>query len=219
MNEKIKDIIEWIVCILVAIILALLIKYYIGTPTLVQQESMVPTLQPNDRLILNRIARTTKTMPNRGDIITLEAPVETNEINSEFEVEEIKTLEGKDALALYNVSTKGTFANFVYNVLEYTKISYIKRVIGLPGDHVQIKDEKVYINGEVLTEDYLDSSVKTTSLGGKYIDLIVPENAVFVMGDNRAHSKDSRYFGCIPLEKIESKVVIRFWPINKFGKI
>ena len=55
--------------------------------------------------------------------------------------------------------------------------------------------------------------------GGEYIDLVVPENCVFAMGDNRDESKDCRYFGCVPLEKIESKVIIRFWPLNVFGKV
>ena len=52
-----------------------------------------------------------------------------------------------------------------------------------------------------------------------YTDLVVPENCVFVMGDNREHSTDSRAFGCIPLEKIEGKVWIRFWPFNLFGHV
>ena len=56
---------------------------------------------------------------------------------------------------------------------------------------------------------------------GKYAfsDLTVPENCVFAMGDNREHSTDCRAFGCIPLEKIEGKVLIRFWPLNLFGKV
>ena len=70
MNEKIKNILEWIECIVIAIILALLIRYFVGTPTVVQMSSMYPTLKQNERLILNRIPRTTKKMPNRGDIIT-----------------------------------------------------------------------------------------------------------------------------------------------------
>ena len=55
--------------------------------------------------------------------------------------------------------------------------------------------------------------------GGNYLDIIVPEGYVFAMGDNREHSTDCREFGCIPVEKIESKVVMRFWPLNKFGKV
>ena len=99
------------------------------------------------------------------------------------------------------------------------KTSYIKRVIGLPGDHLEIKDGGVYINGEKLKEGYLQPGVVTDDGRGQCIDLIVPENSVFVMGDNRTQSTDSRAFGCISLEKIESKVWIRIWPLDAFGKI
>ena len=74
MNEKVKDILEWIYCIIIAIVLALLFRYFIGTPTIVKQVSMYPTLVQDQRLWLNRWGRTTKKMPNRGDIITFEAP-------------------------------------------------------------------------------------------------------------------------------------------------
>jgi len=76
----------------------------------------------------------------------------------------------------------------------------------------------VYLNEKLLEEPYLDEGV-TTINAGQYIDVIVPENCVFVMGDNREHSTDSRSFGCIPIEKIESRVGIRFWPFSKFGKV
>ncbi len=211
MSEKTKDILEWIVCILVAFILALLIRYFIGTPTIVKQSSMFPTLKQNQRLILNRWQRTTKTMPERGDIITFEAPSETYVAEEDF---------NNDVVARYNNNPSNWFSKFIYYVLEINKESYIKRVIGLPGDHVQIKDGKVYLNGEEYDEPYLQDDVETTDMG-KYIftDLVVPDNCVFAMGDNRDYSTDCRAFGCIPLDKIEGKVWIRFWPLNLFGKV
>ena len=216
MNEekkaKIKDIIEWIYCIIIAVVLALLVKYFLGTPTIVKQTSMVPTFQPNDRLILNRLYRTFKTTPQRGDIITFEAPTVSNSAGEKVNLE--------NPVAKYTNKTNGLVSKFFYNVVEITKRSYIKRVIGLPGDHVEIKDGSVYINGEKLEEDYLSSDVKTESVnGGQYLDIIVPEKTVFVMGDNRPDSIDSRKFGCIPYEKIEGKIVLRFWPLNKFGTV
>ena len=78
-SDKTKNILEWILCIVIAFILALLIKYYIGTPTIVKQVSMFPTLKENQRLILNRWVRTTNQMPKRGDIITFEAPSNARE--------------------------------------------------------------------------------------------------------------------------------------------
>lgn len=211
-NEKTKDILEWVVCILIAFILALLIRYYIGTPTIVAQPSMVPTLQPGQRLILNRWVRTVGQMPERGDIITFEAPSDDSYIYPD-------EFDSSDVIAKYSNEPTGLFSKFVYYVLEIGKDSYIKRVIGLPGDHVQIIDGKVYINDEELDEPYLDDSVTTTTTNMAYVDLVVPENSVFVMGDNREHSTDSRAFGCIPLEKIEGKVWIRFWPFNLFGTV
>ena len=140
---------------------------------------MRPTLMENQRLILNRWTRTTKQMPERGDIITFEAPDKTYITADEFKSD--------DVIAKYSNEPTNWFSNFVFHVLEIGKESYIKRVIGLPGDHVQIYDG--------------------------------PENCVFALGDNRDFSTDSRAFGCIPLEKIEGKVWIRFWPLNLFGEV
>ena len=215
MDEKqksiLKEIFEWAYCIIIAVVLALLVKYYIGTPTIVKQTSMSPTFSPNDRLILNRLYRTLNTEPQRGDIITFEAPSE-NYANGE-------KADLSNPVAIYNKELEGIVAKFFYNVVELGKTSYIKRVIALPGEHVQIKDGKVYINGEELKEDYLAEDVITHPEGGQFLDLIVPEGTVFAMGDNRGHSADSRRFGCIPYEKIEGKVVFRFWPLNMFGKV
>lgn len=213
----VKEIFEWIYCIIIAVVLALLVRYYLGTPTIVNQTSMVPTFNNNDRLILNRLYRTLKTTPQRGDIITFEAP-SVSYLNGE----EINL---NNPTAIYNNEPEGLFSKFMYNVVEFGKTSYIKRVIGLPGERIQIKDGKVYINGEELQEDYLPEETVTDSMakdgisGGQFLDLIVPEGTVFVMGDNRGHSLDSRRFGCIPYEKIEGKVVLRFWPLNVFGKV
>ncbi len=210
MSEKTKDIIEWIVCILVALILALLIRYFIGTPTVVKQSSMKPTLIENQRLILNRWTRTTNKMPERGDIITLEAPSEKY----------VYDYDENNVIARYENEPTNWFNKFVYYFLEIGKESYIKRVIALPGEHLEIKDGKVYINGEELDEPYLQEGVVTTVDSNQpYYDLVVPENCVFVMGDNRTASTDSRAFGCIPLEKLEGTVWIRFWPLNLFGKV
>lgn len=208
--SKFKDVMEWIVCIVIALIIAILFRYFIGTPTIVKQPSMYPTLKENQRLWLNRLSRTTKTMPQKGDIITFEAP--SKSVLSEEELKE-------NIVARYEKEPTSLFGKFTYNVLEIKKISYIKRVIGLPGDHIVIKDGKVYINDTELEESYLQPGVVTDNGKGYCTDVIVPENTVFAMGDNRSQSTDCRCFGCIPLRKIESKVWIRIWPLNLFGKI
>lgn len=216
MDERVKNVLEWIMCIVIALLLAILVRYFVGTPTVVQQYSMYPTLKENERLILNRISRTIKEMPKRGDIITFEEPSNTDMSKEEANLEK--------PIAEYKNEQKGIWKSFVYNVLEIKKRSYIKRVIGLPGEHVKLENGKVYINGEELKEDYLNANVTTNTkdeFGREFAftDFIVPENCVFAMGDNRHKSTDCRAFGCIPLQKVESKVWIRFWPLNKFGKI
>lgn len=214
-SDKTKNILEWILCIVAAFILALLIKYFIGTPTVVKQYSMYPTLKQNERLILNRWVRTTKQMPERGDIITFEAPSNVRDIINKEDID------FNYPVAKYENEPTNWWGKFVYHVLEIGKESYIKRVIALPGEHIQIKDGKVYIKGEELQEDYLQEGVTTGPVTDSdyYLDLVVPDDCVFAMGDNRRASTDCRHFGCIPLEKIESKVWIRFWPFNAWGEV
>lgn len=211
MNENIKNILEWVECIVIAVVLAVIIRYFIGTPTIVKQESMYPTLKPNERLILNRISRITKKMPKRGEIITFEAPSDSN--IEEYEYDE------NNPIAKYENEPKSILGKFSYYVLEWGKTSYIKRVIALPGEHVRIYGGKIYINNEELDEPYLPEGVVTDSLNGLFTDLIVPENCIFALGDNRGKSTDCRRFGCIPIEKVEGIVTIRFFPLDKFGKI
>lgn len=210
MNDTIKNILEWIYCIVIAVTLALVFRYFIGTPTIVRQVSMKPTLIENQRLWLNRWGRTIGKMPNRGDIITFEAPSKSRYVQEE--------IDQSNPVAKYEYKPQSLISKFIYYVLEINKDSYIKRVIALPGEHVEIRDGKVFINGEEFKEDYLQPGIVTDVLVG-FNDFVVPENYVFAMGDNRNHSTDCREFGCIPLEKIESKVFIRIWPLNLFGKV
>ena len=208
-SPKLKNILEWAYCILIAVGLALIFRYYIGTPTVVKMSSMKNTLIEGDRLILSRIKRGKATTYKRGDIITFEAPTSARPSSLD--------LNNKNPKAVYKNEPKGFFAKFSYYVLELGKTSYIKRVIGVAGDHVKIENGIVYVNEQELNEPYLLKANSTTSKA--LTDIIVPEGYVFAMGDNRENSTDCREFGCIPVEKIESKVVMRFWPLNKFGKI
>lgn len=211
LSDKQKNILEWIYCILIAIVIAMLLRYFVGTPTVVKQTSMLPTLKQDQRLWLNRWSRTIHEMPKRGDIITFEAPstsyVPENEANT------------SNPTAKYEKDPEGLFSKFTYNVLEINKMSYIKRVIGLPGDHVKIENGKVYINDNELQEDYLPEGLYTPTTEGAFLDVIVPEKCIYVMGDNRPNSTDSRRFGCVPLDRVESKVLFRFWPLDTFGGV
>ena len=198
-KSLIREIFEWFLCFLAAFVIAILVRYFLFTPTLVKQTSMTPTILDGERVLINRTVRTFKLPIYRGDIITFETPAYT-----------------VDGVGAYN-ETSGVWNFFMHDVIEAGKISYIKRVIGIEGDHVQIKDGKVYINEKVLSEVYLNG--KPTPITGEYYDLIVPDGYVFVMGDNRGGSSDSREFGCIPLEKVEGRVSFRIWPFSRWGSI
>ena len=209
LSSSVKEVLEWVYCIIIALVLAMLFRYFIGTPTIVKMDTMYPTLIQNQRLWLNRWGRTTHTLPKRGQIITFEEPAKIEYSSSE--------IDKNNPVAKYD--ERHGMDWFVKNFLEIGKRSYIKRVIALPGEHVQIKDDNVYINGEALDEPYLQPGIVTDLLGNGFDDFTVPENTVFAMGDNRTHSTDCRSFGCIPLEKIESTVSIRIWPLNVWGKV
>ena len=176
-----RELIEWIICIVIALSLALFIKYYIFTPTLVMQESMTPTILNGERVLVNRLVRTFKLDLQRGDIVTFEAP-------SVYEM-----ADGRITATYYDVN--GIINSFFYNVVESGKVSYIKRVIALPGDHVEIKNGNVYVNEEKQDEGYLPEGLKTyIPEGGVPNDFIVPEGYIFAMGDNREGSSDCRAF-------------------------
>ncbi|NLV76000.1 MAG: signal peptidase I [Tissierellia bacterium] len=171
-----KEILEWIKSILLAIVIAVLIKTFIFNTTYVLGNSMYPTLHEKDRLFANKIPLYFSG-PDRGEIVVLKAPDSEN----------------KD---------------------------YIKRVIGIGGDTVAIIDGQVYLNGELLEEDYIEEGSYTQVYEDNYWE--VPEGYVFVLGDNREEgaSKDSRYFGCVPVDSIKGITSFRYFPFNKrFGKI
>ena len=196
-NSKaiIKEILEWVLCYLI-------INYFVGTISGVKQVSMLPTTKENDRLIISRTTIFKRDL-KYGDIVTFEAPLE-----DDLEVNE-------NNIASYTEKTG--IDSFFYNFMGIGKSSYVKRVIGLPGDHIVIGDDgSVYRNGEKLDEPYLNEQVTNKD---KYNDVVVPAGTVFMMGDNRLSSKDSRFFGCVPIEKVNGYVVIRVWPLNKIGKL
>lgn len=89
---------------------------------------------------------------------------------------------------------------------------YIKRVIGLPGDKIEIRNHKTYINGQYYPEDYVTDPAKSD-----FAPVVVPQDSVFVMGDNRNNSADSREWGWLPVENITGRALFRYWPFSHFG--
>ncbi|WP_280769003.1 signal peptidase I [Salipaludibacillus daqingensis] len=168
---------EWVKAVVVALVLAIVIRYFFFAPIVVDGQSMMPTLGHNDRMIVNKIGYNISE-PDRFDIIVFHAP------------------QNKD---------------------------YIKRVIGLPGDSIHYEDDMLYINGEAYEEPYLDDFKAETDnkpFTGNF-DLsevtgyeTIPEGHVFVLGDNRQHSKDSRHIGVIPYDEVVGKANFVFWPVQ-----
>lgn len=109
----------------------------------------------------------------------------------------------------------------VFKAPEDRTKEFIKRVIGLPGEKVAIHDGQIYINDKLLVEGYLPTGLKTE---GAYDlqneqEVVVPAGEFFVLGDNRANSSDSRYWGFIPYKDILGKAWFRYWPLSRMGVI
>ena len=94
--------------------------------------------------------------------------------------------------------------------------SFIKRVIGLAGDHIQIDDGRVFVNGKLLDEDYVPRIYADER---SYPELVVPPNSFFVLGDHRTMSNDSRDFGPVDVGFIYGKAVFGYWPMEKLGRL
>ncbi|MDO5719067.1 MAG: signal peptidase I [Tissierellia bacterium] len=121
-----------------------------------------------------------------------------------------------EKISLYfNEPKKGDIV--VINAPDNSKDHYIKRLIGLPGDKIDLIEGKLYINDIVQEEDYINSS---ETLPYTYdTSWIVPEGEIFVMGDNRNHSNDSRTFGTIAMDQVIGISIFRVYPFNRMGKL
>ncbi|MBP7175352.1 MAG: signal peptidase I [Thermoclostridium sp.] len=191
-NKVIKEVIEWFLYLFSAFIIASILHTQVFAMTVVDQSSMENTLIKGQRLVMERISYNLHE-PMRGDIIVFLQEEETDGI-----LERVKIFFNDISLKLKKQNREDRL---------------IKRVIAVGGDELTIKGGYVYVNGEKLEEHY----IKTMTPDEIYAE-IVPEGYVYVMGDNRAISKDSRFFGPIELDHIEGKVIFRLSPIDKIGK-
>lgn len=202
-NKVVKEILEWLLCFFIAYVIYLVINNIFGTVAGIKQSSMYPTCKEGQRVVISRRIIYNKEI-NRGDIVIVEAPTEKYPID-------------ENSVTAFYLERKGIDA-FAHNIIGIGKRSYIKRVIAVGGDHLYIDEVgRIYVNDILKEESYLTEQY--TPRTGDYYDLEIPKDQVFVMGDNRLGSMDSREFGCIPLDKVEGKVVCRIWPLNKLGKI
>ena len=194
----IRKMIEWIITILAAIIIALFIISNIITVTQIKEHSMEPTLIENDRIIVYKLGYIFNE-PDFGDIVILNRGIEERGI--------IKNMvnEGKDIID--NIKYRFTG--------EIEKNNLVKRVIGVSGDIINIEGVNLYINNILQEEGYITGSTQAKN-NIKY-PLEVPEGKVFVLGDNRGKSLDSRDFGLINIDNIKGKVVYRILPFGRLG--
>lgn len=123
-----------------------------------------------------------------------------------------KTFKNGDILILYKLSKINRFDVIVLHE-EKNNEKIIKRVIGMPGDTVAIKDGEIYINDEKIDDEY------AYGMTSDYDRITLKSDEYFILGDNRLISKDSRYFGPIKEKEIKGKVIFRIFPFSKFGKI
>ena len=156
-------------------VLAFGIRTFVAEARYIPSGSMLPTLQINDRLIVDKLGYHFKN-PQRGDVVVF-SPTDTLE--------------------------KQNFHD-----------AFIKRVIGLPGDKVEVKDGRVFINDKPIEEDYIADRPQY-----QYGPVTVPQDQYLVLGDNRNNSYDSHYWGFVPRDHIIGRAIVRFWPMNRLGEI
>ncbi len=157
-----------------------LVRPHVVEPMHVPSESMVPTLQVQDRVLTNKFVYDFA-QPERGDLAVFES-----------------------------VGAK-------------PDEKVVKRVVGLPGDKISMKKGVLFVNDEPQNEPYVAGEERPAFQKSPSTDsfnpIIVPQDHVFVMGDNRANSYDSRFFGLLPNENLLGKVSFRFWPLDRLGTL
>ncbi len=178
--------------ILIALVIAVVIKTFVIQAFWIPSSSMENTLQINDRVLVNKLAFDIGDV-SRGDVIVFDDP---------------RGVQERESVA------EAVLRNLAESVgLSTPKSEFIKRVIGLPGETVEVRDGAVHINGEALAESYLHPRTSMPDFGPE----TVPPGMYFVMGDNRNSSQDSRFFGPIDGDAIVGKAFVVLWPPSRWS--
>lgn len=172
--RKVNPWVEGLQTIGLSVVLALGIRTFVAEARYIPSGSMLPTLEINDRLVVEKISYRFNP-PQRGDIVVFWPPE-----------------------ALFPAGER--------------RDAFIKRVIGLPGDTIEITEGTVFVNGEPLEEDYIQAPPDYT-----WGPETVPDESYLVLGDNRNSSYDSHSWGYVPRDNIIGRAVVRFWPPNRIG--
>jgi signal peptidase I len=185
--------------VLVAVAAAFLVRtfvfqaFYIPSPSMGCAECPVHTLEINDKVVVSKVSYRLHA-PRRGDVVVFECPPAapcTNTPTSSNVVVKVVRFVG-ERVGVVPPSTE----------------DYIKRVVGLPGETVEARDGQLFVDGRILLEPYLPPAVVTSDFG----PVRVPLDALWVMGDNRQNSGDSRVFGSIQRDSVVGRTVMRLLP-------
>jgi signal peptidase I len=177
--------------LVVALVLSLVVRAHVAQAFYIPSASMEPQLEVGDRVVVSRTAYRLHDV-RRGDIVVFPSP------GSAPDDRNVVERVGSDLLEAVAIRKPG-------------EDELIKRVVGLPGETVGARDGQVVVDGRRLEEPYLSDEVVTLDFG----PVTVPEGHVFVMGDNRSNSSDSRVIGPIDLDTIVGRAVARVWPPDR----
>ena len=192
----VRNALELPLLIVFAAIITFGVKTVLGQAFYIPSESMVPQLHVNDRIIVSKISYRIHD-PNRGDIVVFDCP--------------------PLACSGDEKDDGSFFGRIVGSILEGAGVKqpstdeYIKRIVGLPGDTVEGKEGRVYVNGMLLDEPYLEQLGSYTT---PFPARTLAPDELWVMGDNRLHSSDSRVFGPIKMDTVVGRTVLKVWPLG-----